>query len=287
MDFSEDLARTLVDAQFPDYAELPIRAVASGGTDNAIFRLGAHLSVRLPKREDAVGQIEKEQLWLPRLAPLPLRIPTPVQLGAPSAAFPFPWSIYDWCPGVPLSQAQVTDWSRLARHLAQFLLALRAKGTHGAPQAGAQNHFRGVALAKRDALTQAALTGISDLYPAAEMQAIWHSALEAPKFRGGPVWLHGDLQGGNLLIENGLLAAVIDFGLCGVGDPAMDLVVAWSVLPDSVRQVFRQEIGADDAAWARGRGWALSVAAIALDYYRDRNPALSAISKQTIEAVLS
>ncbi|MEL6724831.1 MAG: aminoglycoside phosphotransferase family protein [Pseudomonadota bacterium] len=286
MEITLDLAQRLVADQFPEFSELSIEPVASGGTDNAIFRLGPDLSLRLPKRLDAVGQVEKEQIWLPRLSPLPLRIPKPVKQGAPSQGYPHPWSIYDWCPGSPLFESAPKDWPETVDQLAEFLKVLQSKDTMGAPKSGAQNHFRGVELERRDPLTRGAIDGVSDLYDAATMTSVWETSFAAPKFAAEPVWLHGDLQGGNLLVAQGQLAAVIDFGLSGIGDPACDLIVAWSVLPAAVRSRFRVLMDCDDAMWQRGKGWALSVAVIALDYYRDRNARLSAISRQTIEAVL-
>ncbi len=287
MEVTLDLARELVAAQFPDFSTLSIEPVASGGTDNAIFRLGSDFSLRFPKRADAVSQVEKEQAWLPRLAPLPLRIPKPIKQGEPSESYPHPWSIYDWCRGAPLFEAAPSDWGETVDRLAAFLLALQSKEIMGAPKSGLQNHYRGVDLEQRDRLTRGAIEGLADLYDAEAMTREWEASLAASKHTDAPVWLHGDLQGGNLLIENGQLSAVIDFGLSGVGDPACDLIVAWSVCPAAARDRFRTKMGCDAAMWQRGKGWALSVAVIALDYYRDRNPQLSAISSQTIEAVLA
>ena len=287
MEVTLDLARELVAAQFPDFSSLSIEPVASGGTDNAIFRLGTDHNLRFPKRADAVSQVEKEQAWLPRLVPLPLRIPKPIKQGAPSERYPHPWSIYDWCPGAPLFETSPSDWTEMIDRLTAFLQALQSKETIGAPRSGPQNHYRGVDLGKRDRLTRGAIEGLADLYDAEAMIREWETSLAAPKHAAEPVWLHGDLQGGNLLVENGQLVAVIDFGLSGVGDPACDLIVAWSVCRGTVRDQFRRKMGCDAATWQRGKGWALSVAVIALDYYRDRNPQLSAISRQTIEAVLA
>ena len=179
------------------------------------------------------------------------------------------------------------NWARAASDLAEFIRALQAMDTKAAPLAGPQNHFRGVPLQERDALTLAALHGLADEYPEAELLKRWEHALATPLHSGPPVWLHGDLQGGNILVADDRISAIIDFGLCGVGDPACDLMVAWSVLPASVRALFRAQTGCSDAAWARGRGWALSVASIALDYYRGRNPHLSAISRRTLSAILA
>ena len=280
-------ARTIINAQFPEYRSLPLEPIVSGGTDNTMFRLGEALCARFPKREEAVPQIEKEQSWLPQLTPLPLKIPSPVGRGIASAAFPYAWSVYEWLPGKSLVESTIEDWSETASTLAHFILALQAKDASSAPLAGAQNNYRGVALEKRDELTKAAISGLADEYSEVALRRVWNAALRTPKHAGAPVWLHGDLQGGNILVENGRLSAVIDFGLSGVGDPACDLMVAWSVLPSAARRVFKEGVAVPEDTWKRGLGWALSVSVIALEYYRGRNQTLSQISRRTIDAVLA
>ena len=279
-------AREIIDTQFPEYASLPLRPIVSGGTDNTMFRLGDALCARFPKRADAVSQVEKEQVWLPKLAPLPLKIPAPVGHGVSSAAFPYAWSLYGWIPGTALVECEIEDWCAAAKTLAEFISSLQAKDVTSAPHAGAQNHYRGVALEKRDRLTRAAITGLADEYAEDTLLRIWDYTRQTPRHRGDPVWLHGDLQGGNILVEDGRISAVIDFGLSGVGDPACDLMLAWSVLPKTARSVFKESVGVTDHTWMRGLGWALSVSVIALEYYRGRNHTLSQISRQTIDAVL-
>ena len=280
------VVRALIDTQFPHYRDLPLRPISTCGTDHLIFRLGEDLSVRLPVRADVVSQVAKEQTWLGKLAPLPLAIPSPVARGTPDHGYPYDWSIYAWQSGTALNQTPPDDWYDAGRSLAGFLRALQAKPTENAPPSGPQNHYRGVDLKHRDDLTRRAISGVSDELPEDALLAVWTSALAAPIDQKAPVWIHGDLQGGNILVNDGLVSAVIDFGLSGVGDPACDCMAAWSVLPASARSVFRTELGCDAALWARGKGWAVSVAAIALDYYRGRNPSLSAISRQTLHAVL-
>ena len=285
-EISVETVRGLVASQAPQFAHHPFTPVASGGTDNTIVRLGDKLCVRLPKRPEAVPQIDKERIWLPRFKALPLKTPMPVFNGTPDAAFEHPWGIYEWIEGTALSQTHVTDWPAAAKAMSGFLLSLQRQDTLGAPRSGAQNHYRGVALIERDTLTRNAIKGLADLYPAARLSYVWEQALQATPHTGEPTWLHGDLQGGNILVADGKITAIIDFGLAGVGDPACDLMVAWSVLPKSVRTEFHDQMGCDVDSCLRGMGWALSVSVIALDYYRDRNPALSKISRQTIEAVL-
>lgn len=287
MNIDIETARHLIDAQFPEYRAMELRPVLSGGTDNTIFRLGDALSARFPKREGVVTQIDTEHDWLPRFSTLPLRIPKPIAKGKPNEVFAFAWSIYDWCPGAALSETGIENWSHAANALARFIKALQAQDIQGARLAGPQNHFRGVPLIERDALTRAAFEGLADEFSTSDLTDRWQAALSAAPHSIAPVWLHGDLQGGNILVAEDAISAIIDFGLCGVGDPACDLMVAWSVLPTDVRSLFRDAIDCDEACWARGRGWALSVATIALDYYRCRNPALCEISRRTIRAVLS
>ena len=279
-------ARRIIDAQFPKYKRLSLEPIIPGGTDNTMFRLGQTLCARFPKREEAVPQIKKEQVWLPRLAPLPLKIPSEVGSGPASAEIPYDWSLYDWLPGKSLVESEIENWSAAAIALADFVLGLQAKDVSSAPLAGAQNHYRGVALEKRDELTIAAIAGLADEYSEEVLRRVWDEALQTPEHRGDPVWLHGDLQGGNILVSGGRLGAVIDFGLSGVGDPACDLMVAWSVLPRSARSVFKKSVRAADDTWMRGLGWALSVSVIALENYRGRNQPLSHISRQTIDAIL-
>jgi aminoglycoside phosphotransferase (APT) family kinase protein len=201
--------------------------------------------------------VEKEHRWLPVLAPtLPLPIPVPLAQGRPGADFPHSWSVYAWLDGVPASAERIADQVRFAVDLADFLVALQGIDVAGGPQPGIHNWFRGGTLRTYDQVTRRALeelAGHVDVEPARE---IWASALEAP-WDGVDRWFHGDVAAGNLLLDDGRLAAAIDFGTCGVGDPACDLAVAWTLLDSEGRQAFRDRLPADAASWARGRGWAL------------------------------
>ena len=285
LDIDASLVRRLLAAQFPQWADLGIAPVASAGTDNAIFRLGADMAVRLPRLQRAAGQVEKEQRWLPRLAPLPLAIPEPLGEGEPAEGYPWPWSVYRWLEGENATLERLADPHAAAETLAAFVTALQRLDATGGPLAGRHNEFRGVPLVQRDPLTRAAIASLKDLIDAEAVTAAWESALRTPPWQGPPVWLHGDLQSGNLLAQEGRITAAIDFGLLGVGDPACDLTVAWSLLTADSRQTFRAAMAADDATWARGRGWALSIALIALAHYLERNPALAAMSRRTIGEV--
>lgn len=283
ININTSLVRRLLASQFPQWAKLPIMPVRSAGTDNALYRLGKELAVRLPRIGWAAGQMEKEHDWLPKLAPhLPLAIPAPLAQGVPGEGYPWRWSIYRWLAGVDLFARPLSDQRQLARDLARFIAALRRIDTTGAPPAD-----RGVPLAQRDADTRAAIAALRGMLDTEAATAAWEAALRAPEWDGPPTWLHGDLLPTNLLVRGRRLSAVIDFGGLGVGDPACDLMPAWSILAGESRQIFRAALAVDNAMWARGRGWALSVALIALPYYRTTNPILASISRRSIDAVLA
>ncbi|MDG4787943.1 aminoglycoside phosphotransferase family protein [Micromonospora sp. WMMD1102] len=249
--------RRLVVNQFPQWADLPVRPVANGGWDNLTFHLGTQKLVRLPSAAEYAEAVDKEHRWLPVLAPhLPLPIPTPLVRGEPDADYPFPWSIYEWLPGEPASADRIVDPSRFALDLAEFLAALQNVDTTDGPRPGQHNWYRGGTLRTYDGVARRALTTLDGHVDVDLAREIWKSALDA-RWDGVPSWFHGDIAAGNLLLDDGKLAAVIDFGTCGVGDPACDLAIAWTLLSPEGRQVFRDRLSVDDATWARGRGWAL------------------------------
>lgn len=282
------LVRRLLAEQYPRWADLSITPVTSAGTDNALYRLGDELVARLPRIHWAAGQAEKEYRWLPRLAPhLPLAIPTPLALGAPDAGYPWHWSIHRWLAGENATLARLADPRQAATMLARFVGALQRIDTIDGPRAGAHNGGRGVPLAQRDAPTRAAIAALHGMIDTAAAAAAWAAALRVPAWSGPPVWVHGDLQSGNLLAIDGRLSAVIDFGCLGVGDPAADLHVAWNLFTAEARAVFHAALAVDDATWARGRGWALSTALIALPYYHVTNPVLAGIARHAIAEVLA
>ena len=251
------LVSRLVAMQFPQWAHLPVAPVDLDGHDNTTFRLGDELSVRLPSAEDYVPQVEKEHRWLPVLAPhLPLPIPEPVARGVPAPGFPRPWSVYRWRPGEPAIAERVRDETRLATDLAGFLSALYAVDPTGGPAAGAHSFFRGGPLTTLDADVRQAITQLAHELDADAATAVWEAAL-ATVWERPPVWVHGDIANSNLLVMNGRLSAVLDFGCSAVGDPACDLAIAWTFFVDESRRAFRGALALDDGTWARGRGWAL------------------------------
>ncbi|SCG56425.1 aminoglycoside phosphotransferase family protein [Micromonospora coxensis] len=252
-----DLARLLVADQFPRWAHLPVRPVADGGWDNWTFHLGSGMSVRLPSAAEYALAVDKEHRWLPELAPrLPLPIPIPLERGEPGAGYPYSWSIYPWLDGEPASADRIADPVRFAIDLAEFLAALQRIDPTGGPLPGQHNWFRGGTLRTYGREVQHALTALDGHVDVDLAGEIWQRALDA-SWDGAQTWFHGDVAPGNLLIDDGELAAVIDFGTCGVGDPACDLAVAWTLLTAEGRQAFRERLSVGAATWARGRGWAL------------------------------
>ncbi len=251
------LAARLVAEQFPRWAGLPVRPVELSGWDNRTFRLGETMTVRLPTAQAYAASVEKELTWLPRLAPaLPYPIPVPVAAGAPSATFPWPWSIRRWIVGEPAATATIVDPVRFAEDVAGFLRALQRVDPAGGPRAGAPSFHRGADLAVYDDETRRAIALSGSAIDGAATAVAWEAARGA-RWAGPPRWFHGDVAPGNLLLDEGRLSAVIDFGQCGVGDPACDLVIAWTVLRGDARDAFRAAMAVDDATWLRGRGWAL------------------------------
>jgi aminoglycoside phosphotransferase (APT) family kinase protein len=282
------LVRRLLATQFPQWSDLPIERIQSAGTDNAIYRLGDDMAVRLPRIHWATAQPEKEQRWLPKLAPhLPLAIPVPIATGNPGEGYPWHWSVVPWMPGEAWTVDRIGDLCEAAADLARFIAALQRIDSTDGPPAGPENFYRGVPLATRDAGFRAAVAAAGDMVDAGAMIAAWEAALAAPPWDGPPVWVHGDLsRPGNLIVNDGRLSAVIDFGCLGVGDPACELAAAWSLFSGESRDVFRAALPFDAATWARGRGWALRAVG-ALPYYQDTNPAIVAGAQHTIAEVLA
>lgn len=261
------LVRRLLTTQFPQWADLPLAPVQQSGMDNATFRLGHDLSVRLPRYAHWAGQVHREHRWLPRLAPrLPLAVSEPLVMGAPGEGYPYPWSVYRWLDGETVTTEGLTDPVRAALDLAGFINALQDIDPTDGPGPERSNAFRGVPLGDpRDSIAAEARvrpklealrgTGLVDVDA---VTRVWEAALAAPAWLKEPVWIHGDLATGNLLSRGGRLSAVIDFGTLAVADPAVDLLPAYNFLPPRARDAFREAVGADDATWARARGWAVA-----------------------------
>ena len=279
------LVRRLLRGQFPQWADLPVEPVSSYGTDHEIYRLGDRLAARLPRIGWATAQAALEATWLPRLAPhLPLAVPVQVARGEPAEGYPYAWSVYEWLPGED-ANGTIDDLERAAFDLAAFVRALRHVDTtdaHPRPHGG-----RGAPLAELDEVTRRSIDELGDRIDCRAALASWEASLEAPAWDGDEVWVHGDLLPGNLLVVDGRLSAVIDWGGFNVGDPACDLQPAWNVFAGESRERYRAELEVDDASWLRGRGCALSQAVVALPYYWDTNPGMVRQASQAVAQVLA
>lgn len=279
------LVRRLLAAQFPEWAELEITPVSSYGTDHDIYRLGDGLAARLPRIDWATRQAAKEAEWLPRLAPhLPLALPVQIARGHAAEGYPFDWSVVEWLPGTNANDS-IDDLSRAAVDLAAFVRALRGIDTADAPQR--RRGARGAPLAELDDSVRKSVALLDERFDREATLRAWEESLDAPAWDGDEVWVHGDLLPGNLLVVDGRLSAVIDWGGLGVGDPACDLQPAWNVFVGESRAVYRAELDVDDASWLRGRGWALLQAVNALPYYWETNPGMVTQASHALDEVLA
>lgn len=285
---STQQVRALIASQFPQWAELDVRPVELSGWDNRSFRLGDDMLVRLPSAGRYVAQVEKEHRLLPKLAPLlPFPIPKPLAIGEPGQDYPFPWSVYGWLEGEPLARhLGHIDLATIAVDVAAFLKSLQGIDATDGPLAGEHNFHRGGSLAVYDGEARAATLRLADEVDQRLAMEIWQLALSS-SWQGQGVWVHGDIAEGNLLVRDGRLSAVIDFGSSGVGDPSSDLILAWNVLDAESRNVFRLAMDLDNATWQRGRGWALWKALITLKAQRGRDEKLAEWSRRTIREVMA
>lgn len=278
------LVRRLVAVQFPRLAGLPVAAVRSTGTVNAIYRLGDDLCARLPRVRRYTSDLVGELRWLPWLAPhLSLQVPEPVAVGHPASGYPFPWAIYRWIDGQPYADELIGDERQAATDLAQFVTEMRRiDPVAAAPRAGRRP------LRELDSATRTAIDSSRAVIDRDAATAAWERALAAPAWEeGAPVWIHADLLRPNLLVDGGRLRAVIDFGGAGVGDPAADVIAAWSVFGPAGRETFRRGLGVDDGTWNRARGFALHQAVMIIPYYPETNPGFVALAKHTVDEVLA
>ncbi|WP_190133914.1 aminoglycoside phosphotransferase family protein [Streptomyces longispororuber] len=281
------LVRRLVDTQFPQWAGLPLERVEPGGSDHVIHRLGTELSVRLPRHAGARAQAEKEAVWLPRLAPrLPLAVPVPMGVGQPDFGYPWPWAVSRWLDGQVATVEALADSRAAAVALAGFLTALRRCTPEDVPERPTTGDLAMRPLADRDRATRAAIADVDGVFDAVALTGLWDAALAAREEDRGPVWVHGDFHTGNLLTADGRLSAVIDFGELGIGDPARDLIIAYTLLSATGRAVFREALDVDDATWLRGRGWALATGLNAYTTYAAASPRVAAQTTRQINQAL-
>jgi len=277
-----DLVRRLVDTQFPQWRDALLTPVESSGTVNALYRLGGELVVRLPLATWGAEAVEREQEWLPRLSPLlPVEIPRLFGRGQPDLGYPCPWSVFGWIEGSHPRPDRLSSSDALADDLASLIRALHQIELPDAPEA-----YRGP-VSEVDRTVRRCIAEVAEEFDPGQLTKAWEISVHAPEWEGPPLWAHSDLLASNLLIREGRLAAVIDFGTAGVGDPACDLMVAWNVLRAPARPSFRETVGLDHATWLRGRGWALAQAVIALPYYRETNPGMTRAARHAISQVLA
>jgi aminoglycoside phosphotransferase (APT) family kinase protein len=282
-----NLVRRLVATQFPHWRDEPVTPVDVDGWDNRTYRLGDRMTVRLPTHDRYTAAVEKEHRWLPILAPaLPVPIPVPLALGSPAEGYPHRWSIRQWIEGEPVSLDRVADPAQFALAVADFILALQSIDATGGPPAGVESFYRGASLAHYDIETQEALERLRGHLDTAHAARVWDAAL-ASTWPGPPIWFHGDIAHGNLLVRDGELAAVIDFGTFGVGDPACDLVIAFTLFTGKSREAFRTRVQQDRGMWARARGWALWKALITLAADIGTDPEAAAVNRTVIHEVLA
>lgn len=282
-DIDEALVRGLLADQFPQWAALPLRHVDAHGTQSLLFRLGDDLVIRLPRVAHAEPDADRERRWMPLLArELPVAVPVLEAEGRPGRGFPYPWLVHRWLTGAIPEVGRLADPQALAGDLAAFVTALRGVDTAGAPRS-----YRGNRLPDRDASTRQHIGQLAGKIDADAALAVWDTALRASRATLPDVWLHADLQPGNLLVADGRLSAVIDFECMGLGELAVDLICAWYVLGEPERKVFRTAAGGDEDTWARGRGWALSIAAAELAYYEGKNPFMARTAERVIGEVLA
>jgi aminoglycoside phosphotransferase (APT) family kinase protein len=276
LDVDEPLVRALLLEQFPQWAREPLERVEPDGTVNVIYRLGKGMAVRLPRRRGSEVEDDLEMRWLPFLAPhLPVEIPLPIARGRPGAGYPWYWSIHSWVEGEHPSAPVAVE------ELVELISALQRIGTADAPEPA---YGRGLPLSARDGPVRDALERV-DAPGALEL---WEEAMRAPEWEGERVWLHADIDARNVLARGGRLTGVIDWGGAGIGDPALDVMVAWKLIAREEREVFREALAVDDATWLRAQGWAVSQALIALGYYTlETNPALVREARRWLEEVLA
>lgn len=271
-----DLVQKLISDQFPEWKALSITKIISSGTDNALYRLGDEYLIRLPRIDWAVDNIPMEANWLPKIAPLvSIPISTPVALGEPGLGYPYIWGIYKYIEGdiAQLGEPIVSD-------LVSFISSMHRVELSGGPISE-----RGVPLVKREKVVQKALQDLDGMIDTKLVGSIWQEASFAPVWDKPSVWVHGDLSPFNLIVTGGRLCGVIDFGFLGIGDPACDLIVAWNMFNREQRDDFRRQLDVDDTMWLRGMGWALSIALIALPYYKDTNKALASNARHVIDEI--
>lgn len=282
-----ELAQGLVAKHFPQWTHLPVQKLDDIGTDNWLFRMGDTYLLRYPKDESASKQLLKEFSLLQKLCPkLPIKTPTPVALKEADNKHSFPLGIYYWIEGVPYTPLTLQHDFAAVETMVNFIVSLQQIDPEGGAPPGPSNNFRGVPLAQREKETQQYLQQFPSHHDSDLLSEIWGHLKNAPVWDKPLVWIHGDLHWGNVLTRSNAIVGIIDFGALGLGDPATDLMSAWIFFDHDARQHFKSLINVDAATWARGAGWALSFAIIALPYYLPKKHVLTDIAEHTLSQVI-
>ncbi|MFC9115186.1 MULTISPECIES: aminoglycoside phosphotransferase family protein [Streptomyces] len=286
----EAFVRSLLREQRPEWAGLPL-APAGAGTDNTMYRLGDDLVVRLPRTADGAPSLRKEQEWLPRLAPhLPCPVPEPVHAGAPTDAYPVPWSVHRWIDGEEPGPDTVRDWAAFGAGLAAVVRDLHRVDLMGATRADGLSWYRGGSLVPCDEWVGTSLDACRTLagldLDIDTLERLWLAALELPEPSGPHVWLHGDLRPANLLARDGAFHAVIDFGALSVGHPDAEHAPVWD-LPPEARRAYWDTLSLDDLTWLRARAWAIAVGVAGIPYYWHTFPSFAAECRSRLRAILT
>ncbi|MBA3536567.1 MAG: aminoglycoside phosphotransferase family protein [Tatlockia sp.] len=287
-DITPELARKLIDEQFPEFADLPIMSVEKQGQDNRTYRLGKELLIRMPTAGSYALKVPKEQDLLPKIAPyLKIAIPVPIKMGAPSQEYPYPFSIYKWLEGTSINLLVLDDdcLEKLAFDLAKFLKELQSIDKVAGPAPGQHNWWRGEHVSVYDKGARKQIAELSTIIDGDKALKLWDMACKT-KWEKAPVWVHGDFAIGNMLIKEGNLSAIIDFGGMSLGDPACDLVIAWTLLKGRSRQIFIQEMDLDEDTWLRAKAWALWKATFELCQLTDQISPEAIFQKNLIETGL-
>ncbi len=280
------LVKALIARQFPIWAKLPVRPVAVGGHDNRTFHLGDTMSVRLPSAIRYAAHVPIEYEWLPKLAPLlPLPISEPLALGTPSELYPWHWTVNRWLEGERADRAPIASKLHFAEELAAFLHSFHLLDTRAAPQPGAHNFYRGGNLKVYDSEVQECLSVLADELNTQQVASVWERALDSTH-EAKPTWVHGDVAAGNLLVQRGKLAAVIDFGQLAAGDPACDLTMAWTFFSGPSRARFQEVLKVNEKTWQRARGWGLWKAMLGLCAHRGKNEERATQARNVISAIV-
>lgn len=283
MNINVALVKKLISEQFPEWKDLEIKPVKNGGHDNRTFHLGEEMTVRLPSDKGYEPQVQKEAIWLPLLVKkVSFPITEPIAQGNPTANYPYAWSINKWIPGETVSKKNINDMV-LAKELAKYLLELESIPATNGPIAGAHNFYRGGDLKVYNLETREAIEQLRDKVDTQKCSLIWAQALSS-KWEKEPVWVHGDIAPGNLLVSNGHLKGIIDFGILGTGDPSCDLAMAWTYFDKDSRELFIKHMNLDKKTWQRAKGWALWKALISFNSPEEK---IKENARHTVNAILT